>query len=69
MNYTETLKQAFEEAINAVLPKNVIPESVKVENRTIQIENDTYPLKKFYLFGSGKASIEMAKAIENILGD
>ena len=69
MNYTETLKQAFEEAVNAVLPKNVIPESVKVKDKTLQIENDTYPLKKFYLFGSGKASIEMAKAIEGILED
>ncbi len=63
----ELLISMFLSAIDAVHPKNLIPASVKIEKSLIQVENHKFPIpEKFYVFGSGKASVEMAKAIEKI---
>ncbi len=69
MNYREILIDAFLEAVNSVLPKNLIKDSVSVRENKICIENDCYPLKPFFVFGSGKASVEMAKAFEKFFGN
>ena len=70
MSAKEKALEIFFYALNAVLPKNLIPENVKVIDRNLFIKNDKYEIGKgFYVFGSGKASIEMAKAVENIALD
>jgi len=61
----------FGSAIEAVLPKNAINNSFKLDNNTLTILEKRYNLdnyKDIYLCGSGKASCLMAQEIENILG-
>ncbi len=69
MNYKDLLIYAFKKAVEEVLPDKVIYKNLKIKDRFIQIKDDLFPLKKFYLFGSGKASIKMAQAIEDLLAD
>ncbi len=64
MNYREILIDAFFEAIRSVQPENLIKENLSVKDGKLRVQEDEYPLKKFYIFGSGKASVEMAKAFE-----
>jgi len=62
--------QALDKSILAVKPKHLIEESIKLHNNKLFIENDEYDLKKFkkiYLIGGGKATAEMALALESIL--
>ncbi|WP_029520761.1 glycerate kinase [Persephonella sp. IF05-L8] len=70
MNLRQMAVEIFLYAIENVKPKNLIPETLKISNNKLIISQDTYQLpEKIYIFGSGKASIEMAKVLENILGD
>lgn len=70
MNLRQMAVEIFLYAIESVKPKNLIPETLKISNNKLIISQDTYQLpEKIYIFGSGKASIEMAKVLENILGD
>lgn len=62
--------EALEEALEAVKPSNLIKNSMKIEDGTLIIENDAYDLKKYkniYFIGGGKATKEMARALEDIL--
>ena len=66
----ELLISMFKNAIEGVHPKNLIPASLKIEGAHLHIENHQFSIpEKFYLFGSGKASVEMAKAVEKIALD
>ena len=70
MKLKKTALEIFHYALESVFPKNLIPSSLKVEKNKILIKNDLFNFKEsFYVFGSGKASVEMAKAIENIAID
>ncbi len=70
MNTKAFLTELFLTGIEAVKPENLIPEHLSISDNTLKVSQDFYPLKKeVYLFGSGKASIQMAKAVENSLGD
>ncbi len=69
MDYTDIIIQAFKKAVESVLPDKIIYKNLKIKDKNLQIYKDVYPLKSFYLFGSGKASIKMAKAVENLLED
>ncbi len=70
MNTKAFLTELFLTGIEAVKPENLIPEHLSISDNTLKVSQDFYPLKKeVYLFGSGKASIQMAKAVENLLGD
>jgi glycerate 2-kinase len=63
--------QCLERAVDAAEPKQLIKVKVKVENSYLQVEGYTFDLRKFkhvYVVGGGKASGEMAQAIEEILG-
>ncbi len=67
MSAKEKALEIFFYALNAVLPKNLIPENIKIDRNILIIKNDKYEIDRgFYVFGSGKASIEMAKAVESI---
>ncbi len=70
MNLKKTGIDLFLYGIESVKPENLIPEKICLENSSIQIEGDKYSIKNgVYIFGSGKASVEMAKAIEKMLLD
>jgi glycerate 2-kinase len=60
----------LEKAIQSVMPRKLIEESVIVLNNTLYIQNEPFPLKDFnsiYIIGGGKASAEMFFALENLL--
>jgi len=65
-------KEIFLSSLSSVMPKNFIPNSLTYENGILTIDTKSYDLssyKNVYIYGSGKASIEMAKATKLILGD
>ncbi len=62
----------IEVALNAVKPKNLIENSVKIENNKLMIKSDSFNLNKFkkiFIIGGGKCTAEMAISLENILLD
>ncbi len=61
--------EIFKSAVSSVLPENLIKTNLKYENQSLIVEKDVYPVKKFYVFGSGKASIKMAEAVEELFLD
>ncbi|XP_046818998.1 glycerate kinase-like [Vespa crabro] len=64
------LKAIFLTAIKTVSPKQIIKDKVKLENKTLYIENNKFPIgEKVYLVGFGKAVMNMAIELENILGN
>lgn len=70
MNLRQIAIDIFFNSVEAVKPKNLIPENIQIKDNQIKIQKDVYQInKKIYVFGSGKASVEMAKAIENIAYD
>ncbi len=70
VDYKELLISMFLSSIDAVHPKNLIPSSLKLNKHHLIVKNQTFSIpEKIYVFGSGKASVEMAKALEKILKD
>ncbi len=66
----ELLISMFKTAIESVHPKNLIPTFLSFQKDYLEIENQKFLIPKpFYVFGSGKASVEMAKAVEKISAD
>lgn len=60
----------IELALKAVKPKNLILESVKILDRKLFIKEDVFNLNEFnkiYVIGGGKASAEMAFALEELM--
>ena len=71
MSTKDDILKMFDSAIEAVLPKNAINNSLKLDNNSLTVLDKSYNLdsyKDIYLCGSGKASYLMAQEIENILG-
>ena len=65
-------KEIFLGALSSVMPKNLIADALSYHDNILTIENERYNLSKYKnvsIFGSGKASIEMAKAMQVLLGD
>jgi len=61
---------ALEIALKSVEPKNLIQDAVKIVKDKLIIRNDKFDLRKFrkiLVVGGGKASAQMALAIEEIL--
>ncbi|MBK3331827.1 glycerate kinase [Persephonella atlantica] len=70
MNTKAFLTELFLTGIEAVKPENLIPEHLSVNGKFLTINGKNFSVEKgFYLFGSGKASIQMAKSVEKLLGD
>lgn len=69
MSLEDKAKQIYFSALQSVLPKNFISRYISFQNDTLYVQNDVYDLsnKKLYLFGSGKASLSMAKALMQVL--
>lgn len=72
MTSREIIREIFAQALNAVRPSNLIRESLKLEKDSLWIDNHTFDLQDYdgvHIFGSGKASLPMAEAVNNLLGD
>ena len=69
MDFKEIALQIFKSAIESVLPENLIKNNLKIQNSNLIVEKDQYKISKIHVFGSGKASVRMAQAIEDILLD
>ncbi|KAM3960691.1 glycerate kinase [Aphomia sociella] len=67
----QDLLQIFKSSVSAVLPENLIRNSIKYNsaNQQLTIVGDTYNLteKRVYVVGFGKAVQNMANEVENIL--
>lgn len=62
----------YREALKAVSPLSLIEAALKVEPDVLLVRGIAYPLRSgqgIHVFGSGKAAIESALAVEKILGD
>ena len=75
MNSIERRKVArdiFEKAVQGVLPERLIADSVTIQDDKLSVLGDIFNLRpgqKVYVFGSGKASVGMAKSLRAILGE
>ncbi len=68
----QIVKEILTEAIELVKPENSLLKKVKFQNNSLIIDNSIISLnnyKNVYVCGSGKASVNMAKAIIEILSD
>jgi len=71
MQIREQILSIFYHALNSVKPLNVIKNALTYKKGVLSVYNKQYNLNAFkdvYVFGSGKASVEMAKAILPVLG-
>ena len=65
-------KEIYLQALAAVMPKNLIPSALGYHDNVLTIENQSFDLSTYrnvFVYGSGKASIEMARAVGLLLGD
>ncbi len=69
MDLKKDAKEIFLKAIESVKPANVLKNLVSFEENGIKIKGERFECDKFYLFGSGKAAIESAKAFEEMSKD
>lgn len=72
MNYRELIKNIFDNALDALLPHNFMHRALRIDGHVLRIKDDSYDLNRYnriFVFGSGKASVEMAKSVERLLGD
>lgn len=72
MTMRETALEIFREALKAISPVNLFRESVSLAQDALSVQGRSYSLRrdqKIHVYGSGKASVEAARAIEGILGD
>ena len=66
----ELALDCLEIGISAVLPKEMMQKSITIDNDILSIGKNRYELRKYdsiYIIGGGKASAEMAFAIEKLL--
>ena len=72
MNLRETIVDIFREGLSAVLPENLIRDTITLRGNTLEIAGKRFALPPgsgIHVFGSGKASIASAKFIADILSD
>ena len=72
MNLRQAILEIYREGLVAVLPGNLIHDAVAVTDDGLIIKEKGFPIGKdlsIHVFGSGKASIGAAKAMEDVMGD
>lgn len=72
MTNREKMMAVFQDALGSVLPGNLVRETLQYERGLLSIEGKSYRLDDYrgvHLFGSGKASVETARAVKAVLGD
>ena len=65
-------KKIFMEALSSVMPKNLIVDALGYHDNILTVQGESFDLSAYdnvYVYGSGKASIEMAKAMGILLKD
>ncbi len=68
----EKMMSVFQDALSSVLPENLVRDTLRYEAGVLMIEGKSYRLCDYrgvHLFGSGKASVEMARAVKAVLAD
>lgn len=71
MTNREKMMAVFREALGSALPGNLIRETLRHEAGLLTIGGEGYRLGDYrgiHLFGSGKASVETARAVKAVLG-
>jgi hydroxypyruvate reductase len=71
MNLRKPALSIFRAALEAADPYQAILRHVRVENEVLIAGKKRYPLRKFrhiYVLGGGKASAQMSRAVEKLLG-
>lgn len=66
----KTALEVLNKAIKAVKPKNLMDNAIKVSNSYLIIKDDMYDLRKYkriIIIGGGKATAQMASALENLI--
>ncbi|MBN1627503.1 MAG: glycerate kinase [Deltaproteobacteria bacterium] len=72
MNLRQAILDIYREGLVAVLPENMIRDAVTVTDEGLIIGKEGFPIaggSRVHVFGSGKASIGAAKALEDVMGD
>jgi len=72
MNSRQALIEIFNESLKAVLPGQLILDSLHLAEDHLQVAGRRYELGKdrnIHVFGSGKASLPAARTMEELLGD
>jgi hydroxypyruvate reductase/glycerate 2-kinase len=72
MNSRQKLIEIFNEALKAVLPEQLIRNTLRVADDHLQVGGRRYEPAKgrnIHVFGSGKASLPAARAVEEMLGE
>lgn len=72
MTNREKMVNIFQDALGSVLPGNLVRDTLRYEAGVLTIEGKSYRLGDYHgvhLFGSGKASVETARAVKAVLGD
>lgn len=72
MNNREAARKIFMSGVSRVLPVNLIPEVVRLNNNILRVGANEISLDTFeniHVIGAGKASAAMGHAIETILGN
>lgn len=72
MNFRKLAEQIFLAGVESVVPEKLIHDRLSLSGSSIVIDGKEYPLNKdsnIYVIGAGKASAEMALAVEGILGN
>ncbi len=66
------LNDLFHAAIDAVNPKSLIKQHCRLQDSVLKIHEDEYDLlayERVFILGSGKASLSMAEALEELIGE
>jgi len=72
MTSREIIREIFDQALNAVLPANLVKGSLLLDKDKLWIDQQDFNLRNYdgiYIFGSGKAAYPMAAALQELLGD
>jgi glycerate 2-kinase len=72
MNLRQAILEIYRDALIAVLPETLIRESISITDGVLIIEEKGFPIVQgpaVHVFGSGKASLRAAKALEDLLTD
>lgn len=70
--YRNQCKEIFNEALQTADPYKCVQDKFKLKGNIITIDREQYDLRKFdnlYLIAFGKASVDMASAVSDILGE
>lgn len=72
MTNREKMVSVFQDALSSVLPGNLVRDTLRYEAGFLMIEGKSYRLGDYggvHVFGSGKASVETARAVGAVMGD